>query len=327
LQLPTVQAKSNSTAALRWQELSQTVIDNSVQRPTQHQYSSKWQRWIRFTDQYFAGRQHPGEYLQRSNTEDRAACVQSFLACLYFDDGVAPSTINNYLSAIRSRFQRDKQNSECLQGDNIARFMRGIQLQDAALGVQHDKKRPIPLSMIQSLISIDLQQHNLIDSSYRIAVLMAYFFLLRQSEYIYSVAEGNHAIRVNDVEFRLKDSEVLIPSHQLRDSSYRDHDIDLVKVTLRHCKNDPFRQGNAFWRARTAPVPGQIDLISEMVQFSLAANSVDGDVYMVNVDMVQNFFQFLMDESWLSLKQQLLGTVFNLIFLVHTPSVSPELLR
>ena len=254
-------------------------MDRSIQLPTHRQYQNKWLRWVRFTDQYFLQQRHPGAFLHGLDSPSRISCVQSFLACMYFDDGLSPSTIGNYLSAIRFYFGQQKQDDSCFDPENVARFMRGIALQEAAMGVQHDKKRPIPLSMIQSLIDNELVASNVFDAPYRIAVLLAYFFLLRQSEYIYSVTESNHAIRVQDVEFRVRSTGILIQSHQLRSSPFRNNDIDLVKVTLRHCKNDPFRQGNSFWRERSAVTAGEVDLLTELVSFSLMARSITDDVF------------------------------------------------
>ena len=279
MRIHTDQHTNQSSNVVRWHNLSQTVMDHSIQAPTQHQYGLKWLRWIRFTDQYFLQQQHPGIYLNGIDNAARILCLQSFLACMYFDDGLSPATIGNYLSAIRFHFERHHHDDSFLHPDNIARFMRGILLQEAAIGVQHDKKRPFPLSMIQSLIDNELIQNDLKDHPYRIAVILAYFFLLRQSEYIYSKSASNHAIRVQDVEFRVRSTGALIQSHQLSATSYRNPDIDLVKVTLRHCKNDPFRQGNSFWRERSSVADGEIDLVTEMVSFALLARSRTDDVF------------------------------------------------
>jgi hypothetical protein len=59
--------------------------------------------------------------------------------------------------------------------------MRVILLNDAILGIQRDKKRPIPFSMILHMINYSLNKDTLDDAPYRVAILIAYFFLLRQS--------------------------------------------------------------------------------------------------------------------------------------------------
>jgi hypothetical protein len=47
------------------------------------------------------------------------------------------------------------------------------------------------------------------DAPYRIAILVAYFYFLRQSEYIYQARVGAHAILASDVEFQLSLSDVI----------------------------------------------------------------------------------------------------------------------
>jgi hypothetical protein len=133
--------------------------------------------------------------------------------------------------------------------------------------------------MIRSLLETQLDPLRLTDRPYRISVLMAYFFLLRQSEYIYSTKSNDHALRTDDIEYRVASSGVLIPSFRLASSRIPLSLFDLVKVTLRHCKNDPFRQGNSFWCLRSPHRPGQVDLVNEMLNFSMISNSLSGDVF------------------------------------------------
>jgi hypothetical protein len=82
---------------------------------------------------------------------------------------------------------------------------------------------------------------------------------------------------MDDVEYRMKDGCFVMISHKLRDSTYRIKDIDLVKVTLRHCKNYPFRQGNSLWFSRKE-VDG-FDFVKELAKFSYQSHCQDGDVF------------------------------------------------
>jgi hypothetical protein len=108
---------------------------------------------------------------------------------------------------------------------------------------------------------------------------MAYFFLLRQSEYIYQAQANSHAILSSDVEFRLT-NDAFVKSHDIANVPY--DSVNLVKVTLRHCKNDPFRQGNSFWCAKSTVVGQEtksFDLVREMFVFAAQANSKPEDVF------------------------------------------------
>ena len=269
----------NNSRVSRWLDLNQALRENSVQGSTQTQYHDKWSFWIRFLDQFFLHSTHPGSYLRDLSIDRQLDVLNSFLAYLYFDKGISPKSVSNFLSAIRYYFQVNNVPCSFLDPAHVQRFLQGARLQEAQLGVRHDKKRPMPLSMIYYMINTLLHPLSLENRAYRIAVLLAYFFLLRQSEYIYRAADNDHALRVDDIEYRIKDTGSLIPSHRLRSSGVALESFDLVKVTLRHCKNDPFRQGNSFWCQKYIPGPRQIDLVSEMLQFSLLSNTVDGDVF------------------------------------------------
>jgi hypothetical protein len=62
----------------------------------------------------------------------------------------------------------------------ITRFSWTAALQDAELGRSCEKKRPIPLSLTTYvLINKLLNRNNPVDAPYRVAILMAYFFLTK----------------------------------------------------------------------------------------------------------------------------------------------------
>jgi integrase len=200
----------------------------------------------------------------------------SFMAYLYYEKGSRAVTIGNYMSAIRTQFVLMTQDVAFLDGEKIKRFRRAVQLEEGKLGIQQDKKKPLPFELLKEIVNEVLDKRNMGDQPYRIAVLMAYFFLLRQSEYIYSPRENDHAIRVSDVQFRVSTGQ-LIASHLLRESGFSIDEVDLVKITLRHCKNDPFRQGNSFWVSRERD--NNMDFVKELAEFAWSANCREGDVF------------------------------------------------
>jgi hypothetical protein len=265
--------------AKRFLILGEQTISKSIQEKTSKQYSKKFEEWRDFVTKFNDHDQQQDEYLSGMTLSEKSAIGLAFMSFLYYDKGLSPSTISNYMSAIRFQFQVMMEQMPWEEDFAGKRFMRGALLNDAALGIQRDKKRPIPLSMILHIVNVKLDKSTIEDAPCRIAVLIAYFFLLRQSEYIYQKQSNDHAIRVSDVEFRIRGKGVFIQSHLLRTSGYHIRDIDLVKVTLRHCKNDPFRQGNSFWCEREFSKNGSIDLVREMAEFSWSANCISGDVY------------------------------------------------
>ena len=259
--------------------MCEETISKSIQISTSKQYDKKFEEWKHFIAKVNEPRNHTNEFLHGLDDTEKSAIGLAFMSYLYYEKGVSPSTIANYMSAIRFHFQSMMEIMPWELDFANQKFMRGALLNDATLGIQRDKKRPIPFSMILHMINITLNKNTIDDAPYRVAILIAYFFLLRQSEYIYQKQSNDHAIRVSDVEFRNKKDGKFLMSHQLRTSGWKIKDIDLVKVTLRHCKNDPFRQGNSFWCAREESKDGSLDLVQEMAEFSWRSNSVEGDVF------------------------------------------------
>ena len=62
-------------------------------------------QWIRFLDQFYFSRTHPGAYLHSLSLSQQLEVLNSFLAYLYFDKGVSPRSIGNFLAAVRFKFQ------------------------------------------------------------------------------------------------------------------------------------------------------------------------------------------------------------------------------
>jgi Phage integrase family len=253
------------------------MVTGSVQKKTNERYRKIFAEWNDFVDKFLLHKDLDTDcYLSGLTEPLQVECVLAFLAHLYYDQGLAPNTISNYLSGIRYNFQLRSASHSFMDKMTTQRFLKGALLNDAVLGVHRDKKSPMPLEMIMEINRKFLKENTVEDAPYRIAIFMAYFFLLRQSEYIYHNTSNDHALRVEDVEYRMKDG-VFVTSHMLRASKYGIKQIDLVKITLRHCKNDPFRLGNAFWFSRRE-VDG-FDLVKELATFSYQSYCQDGDVF------------------------------------------------
>jgi hypothetical protein len=203
----------------------------------------------------------------------------SFLAFLYVERNLEKTTISNYVSGIKYHIQLAGGHTGFFDEIVIKkRFSRSAALKDAEIGRTREKKRPIPfLVLIMYMLKKLLDRSKAQDAPYRIiAILVAYFFLLRQSEYIYQARVGAHVILASDVEFRLSDGSFL-SSDKIQHLSYEE--VDLVKVTLRHCKNDPFRQqGNSFWCGKQDST-ASIELVREMFTFAQQARSHGSDVF------------------------------------------------
>jgi hypothetical protein len=164
---------------------------------------------------------------------------------LHVDCKFKKETVGNYLSAIKYYLISFGNDVAFFNSIAVTKILTGMHLTDVATGVLPDQKKPFPLQMTRYLIDVLLNNDDMKHRVIRVGVLMAYFLLLRQSEYIYKSAEVSHAIQACNVEFMHVSKKVFSKSHEVALWTYED--VESVRVSLPHCKNDPFRRGNQFW--------------------------------------------------------------------------------
>jgi hypothetical protein len=111
----------------------------------------------------------------------------------------------------------------------------------------------------------------------RVATLMAYFMLLRQSEYIYSARENDHAVKAKHVEFKLFKQMDFVEASGVAEVSYAE--VESVRITLPHCKNDVLRRGNPFWYESGSAEANEFYLVREMFNWSRVARFMSEDVF------------------------------------------------
>jgi hypothetical protein len=85
-----------------------------------------------------------------------------------------------------------------------------------------------------------------------VGLLLAFFCLLRASEYAITTADVHHAIRASAVEFLCRRSEsktpVFIPAHELRNTPGICYDhVDVVRITIHSAKNIKLGKGIPMW--------------------------------------------------------------------------------
>jgi hypothetical protein len=159
----------------------------------------------------------------------------------------------------------------------VTKILAGMKLTDVAGGKTPDQKKPFPLEMTRFLIEVLLKADTMNNRMIRVAALMAYFLLLRQSEYIYSAGDNDHALRAQHIEFKLRAGSRFITADKVATVIYSE--VEAVRVTLPHCKNDPFHRGNQFWYEVGSVQKGKYDIVFEMFQWAKVAGFRADDVF------------------------------------------------
>ena len=109
--------------------------------------------------------------LQSIPTAEKVELLIAFAAYLFSDCRMKKENVGNYFSG------NDFNNLA------VKKILAGMHLLDAVAGKQPDQKKPFPLDTVWNKMM-------------RVAALMAYFLLLRQSEYIWQDSQSDHALRV-----------------------------------------------------------------------------------------------------------------------------------
>jgi hypothetical protein len=255
------------------------LIRNSVQGSTQNRYNAHWDQWKKFLVIFHAddNRTVLDEFLKCESSEGKLEHIIAFAAYLHLDCKFKKPTVGNYLSAIKYFLVSSGCNVDFFSNIAVSKILTGMHLVDSAKGILPDQKKPFPLQMTRYLVDVILDNTQMKHKVIRVAVLMAYFLLLRQSEYIYKPTESNHALKAHNVEFmHIKDKNFYM-SHLVSQWNYSD--VESVRITLPHCKNDPFRRGNQFWYEAHKALEGEFDIVKEMFQWAIAAQSLTDDVF------------------------------------------------
>jgi len=255
------------------------LLQGSVQINTQGRYAGFWKKWTEFLVAYFDGHSTGLNVLMGGfEYTEKLDIVLAFLAFLHTGSKkLKQSTIANTLSGVKFTFQLNRGDASCFEDVLVGKMMRSLQLKDAKDGITVHKKRPIPLEMTLRMLTKVLKTDAKNDEVARVAILMAYYCMLRQSEYIFQSGDQNHAIQAQDVDFHMAATDLFVSATAPFTVSY--DEIDAVRISLRSCKNDPFRQGNVFWFHKQNMMDRNLDIVAHMHAWARRANLSSTDVF------------------------------------------------
>ena len=85
--------------------LGEETISKSIQNSTSKQYEKKFEEWKIFITRVNDQQNTFNEFLHGLDSTEKSAIGLAFMSYLYYEKGVSPSTVANYMSAIRFHFQ------------------------------------------------------------------------------------------------------------------------------------------------------------------------------------------------------------------------------
>jgi hypothetical protein len=148
-----------------------------------------------------------------------------------------------------------------------------------------EKKLPMSVDVIVELVNHYKDTNDIRKHMATVATQLAFFYLLRQSEYIYTKPSAkrpraDHALRAEDVTFEvdtLKAGRVWYESWQVTPQMWSQ--VKLVRFNLRSAKNDSDRTGSVFW-SRNQHDTGGINIVKVAFDWAIRARLSRGCIFM-----------------------------------------------
>ena len=260
------------------------MLRGAVQLRSNDKYDGDWRRWVRFREQCPGGHDESGWYLDQYTLVDKVRIVGAYMLHAYTELNLSANTIIGSLSGIKHQFRSTYRDCALFGHESIKGSKTALALDErmqAETCVQ-TKKLPMSIDMVVELVE-RLSSGTINQHMASVAVQLAFFYLLRQSEYIYNPEsvkkKCDHALRAEDVTFEVRTDRGLIWYESWEVKAYMWEHVTLVKYNLRSAKNDADRTGNVFWSRNQREVGG-INIVKVAFDWAVRARLSRGCYFM-----------------------------------------------
>ena len=269
----------------KFMEAAQVMLRGAVQTTSNDKYDCDWRRWVGFRQLCPDGHHEGGWYMDGYPIGDQVRIIGAYMLYAYTELKLSAGTISGSLSGIRHQFRSTYRCCQIFSHESIRGSKTALALDERK--TKEDscsaKKLPMSVDMVIDLVDHLGTSKDIRECMTAVAVQMAFFYLLRQSEYIYnkaSVAKGSdHAMKAEDIIFELDTNKgrIWLESWQLKPEMW--NQVRLVKFILRSAKNDTERTGSTFW-SRNRQDPGGINIVKVVFDWAIRARHVKGSYFM-----------------------------------------------
>ena len=256
------------------------LVYNCVQDSTKMTYNVGVRKWFSFCDQV-----NCDPFLRSSSRENKfkfcEEMIVAFMSYSYFDLKLKPTTISNYLSAIRHMFKISGEDVTFLISPYVMSARTGMSILFRSKNLIADD-RTLPITVDYILFAI--QFHNRKNSPQHrvimVAMVLAFSCLLRSCEYV-----GKYSLRGRDVmfEFQVGDSE-LVEVLSATDLKLEDCNLSRLRGVIINnsaAKNDTAGEGYRFHYVRQQSSPNvAFDLVAIMFQWAVDAKLKSSDPFL-----------------------------------------------
>ena len=283
---------------------SSHLLRKSVQTSSDAKYQRDWTKWCAFLRLFENVDQDSDNvrFMLAKSQRSQLETLGSFMYHLAVDCKLKAATIRGTLSGVRHFFKCNYLPMEIFAHPSIRAVKQGLALEERQLSDYCPPKKKLPLTttMVRRILDQAGIACDIRSKMVSTAVTMAFFCLLRVSEYVpkyqvraatattpavYELSEEGdrcHAIMSRDVLFEVQ-SELpgvaaeFVPAHHVAADMW--HRITCVKITLRSAKNDVMRAGSTFWFNNLSTTQ-YINIVRVLFDWSVLAHHRAGDFFM-----------------------------------------------
>jgi hypothetical protein len=203
------------------------------------------------------------------------------------DNPLAASTISGSYSGIRHSFRSNLLDTDFFDHCSMRAFKTATMLaerKNAKCNRVKRRKYPMTLGMVENVAVAAKSTSRIGPIMCATAIQLAFFCLLRVSEYVPNVKdikhECCHAMLAKDVLFEVEHPDggsQMVDATQVTTAMWPR--VTLVKFTLRSMKNDQLRIGSTFW-FRNMPNEEGTNIVKVAFEWAVTARLQSGDFFM-----------------------------------------------
>jgi hypothetical protein len=258
------------------------LMSQSVSIRTNRKYDKNWGDWARFLSEYLY-RPAPDEfYMQDISLREQVRTINAFAFHCAGErtPTLRASTIACVLSGIKSHFRKNLLETNCFDHPSVRNVKVALALQERKndpLNVATQQKLPMTLGMTLHIAALALVAGDIDSMMTATAIQLAFACLLRVGEYVVRANDINdeccHALLVADVWFEVAcaagpGSDFICACDVTADMWDR---VLLVKMVLRHMKNDRLRVGSSFWYKNHRGVHSSVNIVQVVFDWAVRA--------------------------------------------------------
>jgi hypothetical protein len=265
-------------------------MSKSVSLRTNRKYDRNWEDWVRFLSRYLYQPTADDFFMQHMILREQVKTINAF-AHHCVTDRVPPlraSTVACVLSGVKSQLRKNLFETTAFDHPSVRNVKVALNLEERKndpLNVATQQKLPMTLGMTLLIAAAAAVAGDIDSHMTAAAIQLAFACLLRVGEYVARANDINdeccHALLVADVWFEVSratgsGSDFICSCDVTADMWDR---VLLVKMSLRHMKNDRLRVGSSFWYKNHRGRHSTVNIVKTVFDWAVRAQLGPDDFF------------------------------------------------